>query len=389
MSNLNISKITLYDDLFEKQNIPDCILKIGYKDNNTILYNKNEPNKSIKQKNFSIQIVPEYLDISYQDHLIKKNITENRLGYASKLYGFNDITSYVKSQYKKNAKPIFKNIKRLEMCFDVKYVFYHGEIEKAQYDFLMEALRDMLTKRFKQRNDSNYRLNEWQKLLNSTYNLIKLKKASLFVIYNQDKPIQINVQYHFKNILIGSIASYDIDYQVFGLGNTGVYKQIEWCIKNNYFIYDQGHGDLEYKRRWSNLIYDFNHHVVYSKNNTKSKIKANIEALKVRAKAFLRKKRAVETLKKIKSYFYKESQNIQITEKGFVVLDLENLNDEINNFTPINWKILEYQFLVKNICSFLYYKFEHYNNVEVFQHNTDTNTFIIKGLESFQKIEFY
>ncbi|WP_217639588.1 GNAT family N-acetyltransferase [Algibacter pectinivorans] len=384
---MNTNRINLYDDLFEKQVVPDCILKIGYKDNDIILYSNFK--KAIEQKNISIQIVPEYLNISYQDHLTSKVINEYRLGYASKLKGFKDIISYVRSQYGKNSKPIFKNIKRLEMCFNVKYVFYHGEISKAQYSILMKALRDMLIKRFQQRNDANYRLSEWGKLVDSVYKLIKLKKASLFVIYNNNEPIQINVQYHFKDILIGSIASYNIDYQVFGLGNTGVYKQIEWCIENNYSIYDQGHGDLEYKRRWSNLIYNFKHHIVYSKSDLKSKFKANIEVLKVTTKAFLRKKKAVETLKTIKSKFSRESQDKTPFVKSFEIIELETITDEINTFTSINWKALEYQFLVKNICDFLYYKFEHFNDVVVLQHNSESEIFIIKGKNAYQKVVFH
>ncbi|XMO86099.1 GNAT family N-acetyltransferase [Algibacter sp. AS12] len=387
MSNLNTNRINLYDDLFERQVIPDCIIKIGYKDNDIILYSNFK--KAIEQKNISIQIVPEYLNISYQDHLTNKVINEYRLGYASKLKGFKDINSYVRSQYGKNVKPILKNIKRLEMCFNVNYVFYHGEIEKAEYILLMEALRNMLIKRFKQRNDANYRLGEWEKLVESTYKLIKIKKASLFVIYNNNEPIQINVQYHFKDILIGSIASYNIDYQVFGLGNTGVYKQIEWCIENNYSIYDQGHGDLEYKRRWSNLIYNFKHHVVYNKSDLKPIIISNIEVLKVRLKAFLRKKQAVETLKKIKSNFSKGAQSIKTSEKSFEVLEFDNLKDEIKTFALINWRAPEYQFLMKNICNFLYYKFEHYNNIEIYQHKSESKTFVIKGKSTFQKVVFH
>ncbi|MEP3836534.1 MAG: GNAT family N-acetyltransferase [Algibacter sp.] len=390
MSTLNTTRINFYDTLFERQNIPDCVLKIGYKESGVLLYKGvNESSKGLGQENFSIQIIPEYFDIGYQNHLCKKAINEYRLGYASKLNDFKDVNSYLKSQFGKNARPILKNIKRLEMCFNVNYVFYHGEIEKSKYDFLMEALRNMLTKRFQQRNDSNFRLNEWEELRHRTYNLIKIKRASLFVIYNDNAPIQINVQYHFKDILIGSIASYNIDYQLFSLGNTGVYKQIEWCIANNYSIYDQGHGDLEYKRRWSNLIYNFKHHVVFSKSDLKSKFKANIEVLKVRVKAFLRKKKAVETLKTIKSKFSKSSQGKTIEEKSFQIIELESIKDEINTFILINWKAPEYQFLVKNICNFLYYKFEHYNNLEVFQHKLDSSIFIIRGKNTFQKLVFH
>lgn len=383
-------KINLYDDLFEKQTIPDCVLKIGYRDNDFLLYSsKNTSNNILENKNFSIQIIPKYLDITYHPNLRKMVVNEFRLGYVSKLNEFQDVKSYVLSQYQKNAKPILKKIKRLETCFNINYTLFFGDIDRNQYDFLMESLKGMLTKRFIQRNDSNYRLNEWKDLHDSTYDLIKQKKASLFVIYNNDEPIQINLQYHFKDILISSIASYNIDYQVFGLGNTAVYKQIEWCINNNYTIYDQGHGDLPYKRRWSNLIYNFDHHIVYSKNDLMSILKAYIEYIKVMLKGLLRKKKVDYSLKRMKDYFSKKKpMEFNTIEKSYKFLEIENFEDEFKSFSLINWKSIEYEFLIRIVYDFLYYNFEHYNDIEVYQNNSQKNKFIFRGKNSIKKIVF-
>ena len=387
---MKTNRINFYDQLFEKQIVPNCILKINYHNSGVLLYKSdNHAVIKLKYNNFSIQIVPKYLDITYHPNLKHKIINENRLGYATLLDNYNDVNSFLIHQYKKNAKPILKRIKRLENCFNISYVLFYGTITRKSYDFLMYELKEMIIKRFGQRNDSNYRLKEWDYLYDTAFDLINKKRASLYVIYNAEAPIQINLQYHFKDILISSVVCYDIDYQIFGLGNTAIYKQIEWCIENNYSIYDQGHGDLEYKRRWSNLIYNFNHHVVYYKKGLLTNLIAYKEVFKVVVKSFLRKKKVANSKEKIKNYFFNNKVNqADSLEHHFKIVKIESIEGEIENFLIIDWKLIEYKFLRKIIYDFLYYNFEHCNNIEVFKNKHTRGEFIICGENNFQKVLF-
>ena len=392
MSNLKISRINFYDDLFEKQNIPECISRIGYKDRDYLLYKSESPidEELGEKKVYAIQIVPDFLAIKYDALFNNKVLKEYRLGYAAKLNQFTDVKSYVKSQYRdRHARGIFKNIKRLETRFEVSYTLFYGNIERDKYDFIMDCLHKMLKKRFEERNDTNYIFQIWPKLYNSLFEYIKLKKASFFVIYNGCQPIQITIQYHFKDILISSVPSYDINYRKFSLGNTALYKQIEWCINNGYSILDLGHGDLPNKRRWSNMIYDFDYHVVYSKDNLKSILSANLEFFKMKIKAFLRSKKADVKLRNFKNSFSKSSNKIDVNEKDHEIINLSSFDDENKTFKKIEWQSIEYEFLMKFVCDFIYYNPVHFNEVQVFQDQSERKNFILKGKNKFQKIIFY
>ena len=393
MSNLKISRINFYDDLFEKQNIPECISKIAYQDNDYLLYKSENPINEKRQgekKIYSIQIVPDFLSIKYDALFNKRVLKENRLGYAAKLNEFTDVRSYMKNQFRsKNAYVIFKNIKRLETRFEVSYTLFYGNIERHEYDFIMDRLHNMLKNRFEERNDSNYIFQIWPKIYNSLFDFINLKKASFFVIFNGAQPIQINIQYHFKDILINSVPSYDINYRKFGLGNIAFYKQIEWCINNGYSMFDFGHGDLPIKRRWSNMIYGFDYHVVYSKDNLKSIFSANLKFLKMKVKAYLRLKKADVKLKDFKKSFSKSSNKFDTNKKDHEVINLSGFDGENKTFKKIEWQSLEYEFLMKFVCDFIYYNPVHFNEVQVFKEQSERKNFILKGKNNFQKIIFY
>src|SRR5690606_41905928 len=62
--------------------------------------------------------------------------------------------------------------------------------------------------------------------------LFRSKRASFFVIYDGDHPIEISLNYHLNDVLFSSISSFDIDYAKFGLGHIEIHKQLEWCLEH-------------------------------------------------------------------------------------------------------------------------------------------------------------
>ena len=211
-----------------------------------------------------------------------------QLGYAISLGKDMNPDQYVKQQFGSNAKTIRRYVNRLEACFNVSYKMFYGEIEYNTYMFIMTSLRSMLVKRFAQRNTTNSELQIWDEVVNDSYAQILEKKASLFVIYNESTPIEISLNYHFYKILFISTSSYDIDYAKFGLGHVEIYKQIEWCLANGVQIFEMGDGELDYKRRWSNAIYNFEHHVIYPKNSLVKKGMAQLEIGKIKFREYLK-----------------------------------------------------------------------------------------------------
>lgn len=42
-----------------------------------------------------------------------------------------------------------------------------------------------------------------------------------------------------------------------------MFRLLEWAIKNNIKILDFSKGEAEYKKRWTNDMYEFHHHILY------------------------------------------------------------------------------------------------------------------------------
>ena len=70
-----------------------------------------------------------------------------------------------------------------------------GDISKSEYDFIFSEFRRLLEKRFTDKQVSNNNLNEkeWNFYYDVAYPLIVEKKAALFVVYDNDKPIGLSL----------------------------------------------------------------------------------------------------------------------------------------------------------------------------------------------------
>ena len=159
---------------------------------------------------------------------------------------------------------------------------FHGEISKTDYELHMLALKKMLKERFDEKGEENRVLKEWNNYYNTTYELIKTKKCSLFVIRANAETIHVCINRHQNNMFNISIPSYNIAYSKFGLGNISIFKLLEWAVKNNYDFIDMEYGSYEYKRRWSNKIYSFDHHICYNSKWSKRSIWGRLEVLRLR-----------------------------------------------------------------------------------------------------------
>ena len=95
--------------------------------------------------------------------------------------------------------------------------------------------------------------------------MIQSKQASLFVIYDNKKPISITLRFHSNKIIFDTITVFDIDYQKFRLGSLSIIKMLDWAFKNNFKIFDLCKGHLDYKEKWSNIRYSVDNHIIYNK----------------------------------------------------------------------------------------------------------------------------
>ncbi|WP_435625403.1 GNAT family N-acetyltransferase [Flagellimonas sp.] len=306
-------KVNFYKTFFEQESIPELYSKIRlHTDEAPLKISFNPVDNIPNKKNVVIEYFPNYLIPEISKNYSKKAIFQKK-GHAVNLKEFRSFEDYYSSHIKKSKrKLVTRSIKRLESCFDVSYKMYFGHIEKERYDILMEALFTMIRKRFETKHAKNEDLENQVYYKKMFYPLILEKRASLFVIYNKDKPIEISLNYNNSGICYSAICSFNMDYSKFSLGNVEIYQQIKWCFENNHTLFDMGYGDFNYKLSWSNLTYDFESHVL--SQQMPSSFISNLLNLKYRLVNFIIKNNINTQIYKLKKdvahLFSKQTKNV-------------------------------------------------------------------------------
>lgn len=381
------NKIEVFPVLFKNNKMQQLYSSIEYFDLKVANNMSNRDFKLNLKDIYSHRLIPEYFKLNLRDTSLKiKVIPQYNWGYSILLHASDSIEAYMQRQFNSKKRNIFtRYVRRLESCFNIRYRMFHGDISKTDYGFIMQSLHYMITSRFEERNEPHKNLHEWDYLVEHTYAEIINKRASLFVIYNEEEPIEISLNYHFDKILFSYVSSYNIDYSKFGLGHVEIYKQVEWCANNGYILFEMGVGGMDYKRRWSNNVYRYNHYIIYNSLSIKSKYKAQLLVTKIKFKEYLKSKGVNEIHSKYTKYFTKKptkQSNATLSEiKGIHDLNLAN-SEEIRQHT-----INTYSFLKKYIYDFLYTTKSHLNDVKIYKCNKE-NSFLIKDEKSYQKVTF-
>jgi hypothetical protein len=367
MSRKALYTTNFYFNLFENKGIPGVYSTILYKEC-PIHINTITEHDSLKNfDTFAVELFPTYFNFHINDqypHELRKIYRIQ--GYCIAIEGGENIETYLKKHFKPNFRTSMRRrLKGLEKCFNVSYRMLYGTIERDEYNFIMSELRTMLIRRFDQRNDKNMALGRWEDYYTNTFELINDKKASLFVIYDDAKPIQISLSFHQSNILFLSIPSYNIDYSKFGLGNISVFKILEWCIGNGYKTLDMGFGAFDYKVKWCNETYNFEHHLFYTKSSIRSRMLAFSFTIKTKFINYL-------ISKKVNVYYHKV-KNTMLGKKKYDLLkfDLERVDNHsellstYRTIHPLNDD--SFTFLRRAINDFAYSQFEHVSNIGVYE----------------------
>ncbi|MFK5972246.1 MAG: GNAT family N-acetyltransferase [Flavobacteriaceae bacterium] len=386
--------IDFYFGLFERGVLPELYSNISYSHNNIIISRtewSEEKSLSANKPVSLVKYVPEYLKPHLKKHLKAIKFFEIK-GYAITLNGVTSIEEYLAEQIKRKLRiSLLNRKKRLEQCFNIRYEVFHNHITKEEYSILMEALRKLLVRRFEQRNEVNERLLDWNKYYDLFFTLINTKKASLFVIYESNKPIALSLNYHFDKVFFGAISSYDIDYGKFGLGQILVYKRLEWCIEQKFDVFDMSMGNPDYKKKWCNTVYDFEHHIVYSPDSLSSSFYAKSIAIRMRTKMYLKSKNIHILYKKIKTNLKVLSKNDKepnnTRERIKYTIEPENNIKTYNNLTKVDYNTSKFSFLKQYACEFLYVTKEHILNTEIFEVEKE-RIYVIKGKDHSSKVIF-
>ncbi len=393
MRRLICRTTNFYLDVFTERKVADIIQKIQYWNGDQTLYEKTEDGQPETRyhKVYSISLIPDYLEISIvNSHLFTiKTRQQNNLGYAICLNDGFVLDTYLKDQFKGNYRNLKKRHFRLEACFNIRYKMFYGDLSRDDYQFLMNCLRAMLIRRFSQKNDLNEAITEWDELEASTFEKVIRKEASIFVIYHNDIPIDISINYHFQKIMYGAVSSYDIDYYKFGLGFIEKIKLLEWCVARDYKILEFAYGDLDYKKTWSNCSYQFKYQVVYLNESVLALFIGKVELLRLDIKEYLKSKKIDVYYRKLKGVWAathtKEMANTKNYEiERAYIPDINGLGD-LREIGLDKEGTLPFKMAVND---FLYATQEHIDHTKMYKAPEAPNTFIIAGRRKIQKITF-
>ena len=315
----------------------------------------------------SVKLFPKYLEPSFHNReqlgvhrVFQKDVNGCAIHIKSKI----PVGDFLRNEYSKKFRTsINRSVNRFEQCLNYSYSMITEGIEEKAYHILMETLRELLIYRFNQRNEPNDILTHWEYHYSLTYKLMNAKKASMFVIYHNNKPINICINHHFKEILFISIASFNHNFSKFSLGNISIYKILEWALANNYELLDMGYGDLEYKRNWSNYPYAYENHIIYTKKWNYS-LAANIEASKIKFKNFLKTYKVAEKLNTLKVLLRKNKATLN-NYTSFTIEDAAPY--AIHNLPSISLESEAFEFISKAVYDSLFLQSVHIDSISVFE----------------------
>ena len=361
-----------------------------------IFYNIDYSKSDYKGKTLLIYDVPQYFNVeefntSRESSLKLKKIFQYQ-GFLMDISSFENQDDYINSQFSsKNRREFRANMRKLEACFNIRYSFLHGEISQSEFDVVFNQFYDLLNKRFegKQTNYHHLSSEKWSYYTQLVYEMFQEKKASLLILYRDETPIGITLNFHSEDVLFETITVFDPDYYKFSVGKTSIIKLLEWCFENNYRISDFSKGDFDYKHKWSNVAYDFDYHVLYDSGSLVSIVTANYIETYFRLKLFLRRKKVNELYRKYKYILKGGKGDVKSTKNQVVKFEkLEEFDALSSNYVDVNYTEESNDFLLQYVYTFGFANPEAINNIKVYKNSYKTNEFIISGSKKAQRITF-
>ncbi|MBS9463883.1 GNAT family N-acetyltransferase [Flagellimonas sp. 389] len=346
------------------------------------LYNNPANNSNFNNNVFFVKDIPGYLQ-AYPPKNLKLKTIPTVEGYLIRFDHFNTFDDYLDQSFSPKSKSNFRRYtNRLEKCFDIRYKMYYGNITKAEYHHLFDVLKDLLVRRFQQKKEANYELEHLGEFRAVLFDLIRNKKANLFVIYDKHRPISIRINMRYKNIAYYILSSYDIDYAKFHLGSIEMLKNAEWFYQQEFEAYDLLKGYGYYKKKWATHTYYCENHIIYDTKSINSRILSSF--LIVSGSAYQRLIKTLKSLKldapykKLKKHLFtllhqKNSQKPTLVSINYLPIEHDSLSPiDIENDS-------NYSFLRKTVNDFLFITQESFDDITIYKSEKKPFYFQIRG----------
>ncbi|RKE95294.1 GNAT family N-acetyltransferase [Ichthyenterobacterium magnum] len=282
---------------------------IGKNFTNGITYSINNSAIDYKNKAILLYDVPDYFLLNNKNpiNISIKKVRQYKGFYAdlSKFKNIDDVlAAYFNSS--KSRYNFRRSLKQLDEKLQISYKVYFGAISKEDYNKEMSAFKELLGKRFDEKNTFNTVLPMWDFYQELIYPLILEKKVVFNVVYNSNVPIAMSINFLNNDVLMVSIRTFDVDFNKMNIGNIEIYKLLEWSLDNGIKKLDFSKGESYYKKRWTDTAYFYYHHIVYDKKSPSAILVANGVVMYFKFKQFLRDKNVNALYTKLKYVFAKQ-----------------------------------------------------------------------------------
>jgi len=147
-----------------------------------------------------------------------------------------------------------------------------------------------MKERFDEKQIYNRYLLDWDYYHKLFYPKILSGDASIFVIYDGERPITLTLNFHREDLVYSFIQIFDVAYASYSMGDIAMYKNLEWCYQQGITLWDTSKGATENKIRWCNYIYSFEHHIFYDPGTLGNKIRLQLRLALLGFNQWLRKK---------------------------------------------------------------------------------------------------
>lgn len=384
------------DIFFKEKGFPPFYKKIT----NTLLKKDvyeihNDATLKLNNSTYSISDIPSYFSPEFTKtaHNLKLLTTPLYSGYLINLSKFRDMEDYLDNKLGKPRKSQLKRYrKRLDKCLSPEYKTFYGDISKEAYHTLFNELVILTERRFAQKEELNFELPYLELYRDMMYPLIIDKKASIFVIYSEMKPINITLNFIDDDSVFHWNSCYDVDYQMFNLGHINMVNHLEWAFKNNFKLFDMGRGDFLHKRKYINESYMYEEHIIYKPKSISGSFFAYSKLLKLKARytliQFLKKTNVHLWYRNYVKYKYRIVKSKSSPHINFKI-NIDKTSSEILNIeslTLIHLNNKEHDYLIKPLNYFLHKSQEHIKKISVYKDLNKEQTFYFKGIKKHQKI---
>ncbi|WP_165764765.1 GNAT family N-acetyltransferase [Winogradskyella aurantia] len=334
-----------------------------------------------RKKTFLIYDVPTYFEIHDRPMQASLGVYKSKQypGFLIEVSEFKNIDAYLLSTFSKSSRnKLRKYNRRLEAAFKIEYKMVIGDISRAEYDFIFEKFKHLLEKRFQEKQITNNNLNEreWNFYYDVSYEMILERKASLFVIYDDKRPIGVTLCYLSNDTLFDAITVFDIDYSKFHLGSVTILKLIEWCMEEKMKILDFSKGYFDYKTHWCTKSYDFEYHIYFDRSSLRSRVIAYALKLFFDIKQVLREMNINEKFHKLTFKLRSNEKNKKSKPKFHFIPLSENVNHSDND-NCIDFSLAANENIKLMVFDYVYLNEERLENIKVFPKDATSGEYLI------------